>query len=92
MQFITCAQVGLDSLGAVELRNAVTAAFGISLPVTVTFDYPTVAALAGFVASRMGPAAAVEALATCAMGCRLAWTLCRRTDASCARRTSWLRR
>ena len=61
MQFITCAQVGLDSLGAVELRNAVTAAFGISLPVTVTFDYPTVAALAGFVASRMGPAAAVDA-------------------------------
>ncbi len=44
-----------------ELRNAVTAAFGISLPATVTFDYPTVAALAAFVASRMGPTAAVDA-------------------------------
>ncbi len=53
--------MGLDSLDAVELRNAVTAAFGISLPATVTFDYPTAAALAAFVASHMGAAAAVEA-------------------------------
>lgn len=41
------------SAGAVELRNAVTAKFGVELPATVTFDYPTVAALAGFVASRI---------------------------------------
>ena len=44
-----------------ELRNAVTAAFGISLPATVSFDYPTVAALAAHVASRMGAVAAVDA-------------------------------
>ena len=53
-------QVGLDSLGAVELRSAITAALGITLPATSTFDHPTVAALAAFVASKMGPAAPVE--------------------------------
>lgn len=36
--------------GAVELRNSLGARFGIELPATVTFDYPTVATLAGFLA------------------------------------------
>ncbi len=42
--------------GAVELRNALNAAFGIELPATAILDYPTVEALAGHVASAMGPA------------------------------------
>ncbi len=32
---------GLDSLAAVELRNAVASRFAVSLPATVAFDYPT---------------------------------------------------
>ncbi len=32
---------GLDSLGAVELRNAVSTRFGITVPATVAFDHPT---------------------------------------------------
>lgn len=42
---------GLDSIGAVELRNAVATAFAVELPATVAFDYPTVSAMAGFVAA-----------------------------------------
>ena len=34
-------QAGLDSLGAVELRNALTAEFGIAVSATVAFDHPT---------------------------------------------------
>lgn len=32
---------GLDSLAAVELRNAVAAAFGVSLGAAVALDHPT---------------------------------------------------
>ena len=51
-------EAGLDSIGAVELRNAVTEKFGVELPATVTFDYPTADALAGFIASKTGAAPA----------------------------------
>ncbi len=39
-------EAGLDSIGAVELRNAVAANFGVELAATATLDHPTAAALA----------------------------------------------
>ena len=50
---------GLDSLGAVELRNALEGALGISLPGTLVFDYPSAGAILSYVTSKM-PAAVVE--------------------------------
>ena len=38
------------SAGAVELRTSLSTRFGAELPTTVTFDYPTVATLASFLA------------------------------------------
>ena len=50
-------EAGLDSIGAVELRNSVSAKFGVELPATVTFDQPTVQNLAQFLAGRVAPPA-----------------------------------
>ena len=49
---------GLDSLSAVELRNNLSGLFGTSLPATVTFDYPSISALAGYIAQQAAEAAA----------------------------------
>ena len=43
-------QAGLDSLGAVELRNTVASKYSINCPATLAFDYPTASALSEFVA------------------------------------------
>jgi hypothetical protein len=39
---------------AVELRNALGAAVGMTLPATLLFDYPTVEALTRFLAGKLG--------------------------------------
>ena len=47
-------EAGLDSLGAVELRNSLASRFGDqSLPATLIFDYPSVAALAGYFSQQL---------------------------------------
>ncbi len=40
--------IGVDSLLAVELRNALRGAIGQTLPATLVFDYPTITAIARF--------------------------------------------
>ena len=41
--------------GAVELRNAISSSFDLQPPATLTFDYPTLASLAAYVAEHVQP-------------------------------------
>jgi len=51
--------MGLDSLMAVELRNALSEVVAAALPATLMFDYPTVAALADYLKQHL-PAMQLE--------------------------------
>lgn len=55
------AEAGLDSIGSVEIRNAASALVGRELPVTVAFDYPSVASIAKFIVSQMQPPGIADA-------------------------------
>ena len=54
-------EAGLDSLAAVELRNELGSRFGVDMPATAMFDYPTISALAGFIAAASGSAVVAAA-------------------------------
>ncbi|WP_416071858.1 type I polyketide synthase, partial [Streptomyces sp. ID05-04B] len=75
--------LGLTSLTAVELRNGLSAALGVTLPATLVFDHPTPAVLARHLADDLfgdvvtgGPAARVrravddDPIAVVGMACR----------------------
>ena len=47
---------GLDSLAAVELRNTLSSKYGLDLPASLLFDYPTIASLSSFIVASMQPA------------------------------------
>ncbi|MET7906063.1 type I polyketide synthase [Streptomyces sp. NPDC005355] len=76
----TFRDLGVDSLSAVELRNALTPLTGLALPPTLVFDYPTPAALAAYLRRELlaestdtaEPVAATadEPIAIVGMGCR----------------------
>ena len=50
-------EAGLDSLGAVELRNALQSRFGVQLPATIVVDHPSINALSAFLCTIMASAA-----------------------------------
>ncbi|HWN32298.1 MAG TPA: beta-ketoacyl synthase N-terminal-like domain-containing protein, partial [Pseudonocardia sp.] len=49
----TFKEIGFDSLAGVELRTRLNTATGLQLPTTLIFDYPTPAALTGFVRAQL---------------------------------------
>ncbi|MFE0025196.1 SDR family NAD(P)-dependent oxidoreductase [Amycolatopsis sp. NPDC059021] len=54
------AELGFDSLSALELRNRLSEVSGVRLPVSLVFDYPSVAAVAGLLLAVLGAGESAE--------------------------------
>ena len=54
--------VGLDSLGAVELRNALSARYSLDLPASLLFDYPNISTLSKYLLAAVQPTSVILAL------------------------------
>lgn len=67
-----------------ELRNAVGAAFSLELPATAAFDYPTVAALARYVAGQAIGGSQLDSAQPAAVALRRGQRLQRRQPAGSA--------
>ena len=52
-------EMGMDSLMSVDLKTRLEASIGQSLPSTLTFNYPSVIELAGYLRERLSPTQAV---------------------------------
>jgi acyl carrier protein len=46
-------QIGMDSLMALELKTTLEGKLGYTLPPTIAFEYPTIEALAGYLANKV---------------------------------------
>ena len=57
---IPLSQAGFDSLASVEFSQAVAAAFSITLPATLVYDYPTLDAVANYIAETAMQDASIE--------------------------------
>ena len=55
-------EIGMDSLMAVELRNAISASLQLKLPSTLLFDYPTIDALTSYLTSEIWPSPSATAV------------------------------
>ena len=55
---------GLDSLGSVEFANVLSRQFGMQMPGTLVFDYPTVNAVSAYLFEKLAAAAPLKAAAT----------------------------
>src|SRR6185295_10034650 len=55
-------EIGLDSLGALELRNRLIQVSGVQLPATLVFDYPDPTAVAAYLRTQMASSEPIRGL------------------------------